>query len=442
LINIPRADISSKAGKFRRRQFSSGRAKVETIKTAFVVLLLLAVLYGVYVVLNKPELTPPPDVAWENEAAPQVEIGAPGDVDGPASATLGGQPFADSQTPITANPSFGAQDAPQSLMAEVTDSPAPGAMEPLVPDTRVGSPPGLSRVPQEIETSEGNDAQLAAATVEADRSNTAAVIEDTISVGDAEVDQRDSAYLKSAEASVTDDAEIRSIRTYDSAWNSAVGYLEKGQWADALFTLSVFYNDPDLTGEERGHLVDLLDPLAGKAIYSTEHVLEPPYEVQPGDTLQSVADRYQVPATLLQKINGIANPDSLEPGTQMKVVRGPFRAEVDLQKSELVVFLGKYYAGRFSISVGNDPKPDPAEYQVRAKQQGREYFAPDGTEIPPNAPDNPYGSWWIDLGGDVCLHASPDSLPSHGGLGCVSLRTADAADLYGILSIGSKVSVR
>ena len=37
---------------------------VDTLKTAVVVVLLLAVLYGVYVVLNKPEQFPQ-ELAWE-----------------------------------------------------------------------------------------------------------------------------------------------------------------------------------------------------------------------------------------------------------------------------------------------------------------------------------------------------------------------------------------
>ena len=52
---------------------------METIKTAIVVVLLLAVLYGVYAVLSKPQLEPPPEVTWGDGAieAPQVEIGIP-----------------------------------------------------------------------------------------------------------------------------------------------------------------------------------------------------------------------------------------------------------------------------------------------------------------------------------------------------------------------------
>ena len=56
---------------------------METIKTAVVVVLLLAVLYGVYVVLNKQDLTPPSDVDTWNETAtlPQVDTGMPSSLD-------------------------------------------------------------------------------------------------------------------------------------------------------------------------------------------------------------------------------------------------------------------------------------------------------------------------------------------------------------------------
>jgi LysM repeat protein len=241
-------------------------------------------------------------------------------------------------------------------------------------------------------------------------------------------------------------------RVFQNAWNAAVGQLEKGQWEEALFTLSLRYNDPDVTGEARTRLMDLLDPLAGRVIYSNEHTMDPPYLVRPGDTLQSIADQHQIPMALLQNINGIRDPNALQPGTKLKVLSGPFRAEIDRKQSELVLFLDRYYAGRFAISVGNDPEPTPAEYVVKAKQPGREYYTRDQSKIPAKAPDNPYGDWWIGLGrdgvggdgpvGDVCIHGSPEPTPLHAGLGCVSLSSADAADVYHILSVGSKVVVR
>ena len=51
--------------------------------------------------------------------------------------------------------------------------------------------------------------------------------------------------------------------------------------------------------------------------------------------------QYNVPVQLLQKINGIENPDVLLPGSELKVLRGPFEAEVDLQAQQLTVFLDR-----------------------------------------------------------------------------------------------------
>ena len=45
---------------------------METIKTAFVVVLLLAVLFGVYSVLNKPDAAPPKEVAWMDKSGPDA----------------------------------------------------------------------------------------------------------------------------------------------------------------------------------------------------------------------------------------------------------------------------------------------------------------------------------------------------------------------------------
>jgi hypothetical protein len=187
---------------------------------------------------------------------------------------------------------------------------------------------------------------------------------------------------------------------------------------------------------------DLLDPLAGKVIYSREHLLEPPYYVRDGETLQQIADRYQVPAALLANINGVSPIGPLEAGTALKVTRGPFRAEVHLGKDKLVLFLGQYYAGEFAISIGNTPAPVPGDYRVVDKSPGREYAAPDGSRIPPLDAENPYGRWWIDLGNSMSIHATAQRTPRHGGLGCISLDTAQAADVYGILSRGSQVVIR
>ena len=216
--------------------------------------------------------------------------------------------------------------------------------------------------------------------------------------------------------------------------------VEEEKYHEALATLSVFYKSQDLTPEEHRELVDLLDPLAGRVIYSREHLVEPAHRVRRNETLAEIAQRYNVPMELLQKINGIDNPDVLVPGTDLKVVTGPFRAEVDLVGQELTLFLNGLYAGRFPITIGRDPEPVLGDFKVREKCKDRDYFSMEGRKIAAGNPANPFGSVWLDLGREVCIHGSPT-----GGAdpqrGCISLSPQDADDVYGILLVGSTVRI-
>ena len=435
---------------------------METIKTAVVVVLLLAVLYGVYVVLNKPELTPPSDAgAWNESAQPlEIDTGMASGLDRLSPPPLTPQDAPPAPAPLVSGEPQGASglalQTPQGAVTKLSNAVETQALpatagQPTLADpsaAAVSPPPAVAPSP----------AELASANVPVAASSTPpappapATTEAPLTAGpptpaEPAAESPGSVYAQApSPAGETppppDRGDFRSVRAFDNAWNSALAQLQKGQWAEALLTLSFFFHDPEITGEERQRLIDLMDPLAGKVIYSSEHTLEAPHEVQPGEQLDVIAQQYELPVSLLQSINGIAQPESLRPGTQLKVLRGPFRAEIDLKRNELVLFLGKYYAGRFAISVGNDPAPQPTECQVAGKEAGHEYVGRDGVRIPARAADNPYGGMYLDLGNGVCVHGSPDKIPTHAGLGCISLSTADVTDVANILSIGSKVTIR
>ena len=107
---------------------------------------------------------------------------------------------------------------------------------------------------------------------------------------------------------------------------------------DALFALTVWYGEPSLNAEQNQRCVNLLDQLAGSVIYSQDSFMEPAYVVQEGETIEDIAAKYSVPLEFLARINGVEPPYQLYPGETLKVVRGPFRAEVNGQKTGAMVF--------------------------------------------------------------------------------------------------------
>ena len=469
---------------------------MDTLKTAVVVVLLLAVLYGVYVILNKPEQYPQ-ELAWETGAADpalQIELGMPESGDAGAGLVGPTMPTASWGTaPLTADPHTSHSTAAKGVIEpdlashqhlaeqvlgdrhslpipEPTTPAAPaiaapdliGAANSATTNTNAVPPLDVSYAAGRSTTDAAIPAAPAAPNDLRDPVNSSNGIESPSNRYGESNRYSDYSPLRgepapegglgggtlapanSTQANVNDIAENGTAgldgNVFQSAIESAHTKIEAEAWKDALLKLSPHYNDPSLNADEITELVDLLDPLAGKVIYSMEHLIEPGYQSQPGDTLMNIADRYEVPWQLLANINGIENPETLLAGRQLKVVRGPFRAEISLSKNELTLFVGKLYAGRFAIAVGNDPAPLPGQYQINDKQPGRTYYAGDGQTIPIDDPTNPYGRVWLDLGDNLCIHGSSPNGVSP-GQGCIALTARDAGDIYGILSKGSSVVI-
>ena len=119
---------------------------------------------------------------------------------------------------------------------------------------------------------------------------------------------------------------------FAAAFEQAKRELDARQVGESPLRVVALVRGSELLPAERQQLTELLDQLAGTVIYSTQHLVEPPCEVQTGETLETIAQRYNVPWQLLAKINGIEDPHSLRPGERLKVVRGPFTAVISLDR--------------------------------------------------------------------------------------------------------------
>ncbi len=226
--------------------------------------------------------------------------------------------------------------------------------------------------------------------------------------------------------------------------------LDAGKLAEAHLALSQFYRNPGLSPQQRQQIVQLLDQLAGTVIYSPQSLLEEPYVVRPGDTLQTIADQHQVPPELIANINGIRDPRGVRPGQELKVVRGPFHAIVHLDDYELTMMLGGRYAGRFPITIGPDQPNLEGSYIVTGKGVSPTYYGPDGTTFDERDQRNPLGSLWLGLGDRIGQSTSlgihgtndPGNIGRNAPRGSIGLDRRDIEDVYGILSVGSRVVVQ
>lgn len=389
---------------------------MHTIKSACLIVVLLGVLYGVYVALNKPDLGSQPVPSTTDEAPPlNIEYNS-------------------SSAPVSAAP------APLAAGSDPAASPLPtpernirgGAFQPS-PD---GVSPASHTVPATDAARPYNDSQRAAY-----EAAPALAASESPAVPAAETGSPAATVPAS---SLSPAAPQPALAAYDLRRDLAAAeqHVSSGKFKSALATLSQHCTNSNLPSDERAVLFSWLDALAAKVIYSPEHLLAPPHQVRQGEDLYKIAQQYNVEYRLLQSINHreVRDPQVLVPSTELKVVPGPFRAEVSLTTGEIMVFLNDCYAGRFPFVLGDQP-PRPGDYHVIDKRsQQKTYVGFDNRVIPANDPGNPYGGWWISLGGEVAIHGSALT-PGAKTLGCISLSPRDAQDVYGILSVGSEVRI-
>ncbi len=464
---------------------------MQTIKTAVVVVLLLCVMYGAYVAINGSQTELPPELRkmLADDTELGIDVSVPGgsadaaktkpgtgltpsnglasgpssfwntpSSTGASSTTVGSTPETLTPPKLTSIPSF-----PSTTPGST--SPTPFAPAPLKTD----KPTGLTPTPNDLDLSDDDDkpevsspSSLTSIPPTAGGTTSTpspfAVPSSLTPPGKPVTQSTPPSGLKMPEnlsppESMKDAGESvepaspkkanLTGRSFDNAKKAALEKIDQNEFKAALATLSVFYNSPELTADQSQDLMNLLDSVAGETIYSRRHLLEQPYVVGPGETIETIAKKYEIPADLLAKINGVDPTLGPMPGTRLKVFQGPFRAEVDVKRNEMTLFLGELYAGRFPISTGTDPQPKEGVFQVLDKQRNRNYYGKGGLQIEAADPRNPYGGMWIDLGQDLSIHGSPNAQTGEGtGLGCISLSPQDAGDVFSMLSRGSQVTIK
>jgi lipoprotein-anchoring transpeptidase ErfK/SrfK len=239
------------------------------------------------------------------------------------------------------------------------------------------------------------------------------------------------------------DPTIAQTPVFTRAWLAAQQQIQAGHLREALLALSVYYRSTDISAAQHQQLLPILDYLAGEVIYSQKHYMQPVYAVGLNETITTIAHDHRIPVPLLLNINGIASDATVTPGTEIKVVRGPFRAQVSLQENELTLFVGHLYAGRFSIDVANGQSTPVGTYTILDKQLDRIFSTQGGTIIPGGHGSNPFGHHWMDLGGNISIHGSAANaqVPA-AGTGSIGMNPVDAHDVFSILSAGSQVTIQ
>lgn len=426
---------------------------MNSLKTVFVVMLLAGAMYGVYVTINShgEEQDPPPGASSDWAGPPAIEMpGAGGSTPSFSSASGAAGSWSQDANRLAGSP--GLEGASEPALPGHVEPPRPGAgMAPRY-SPNSGTPShdasaeSVGRGPANPYSSAGSYGQgegLSAAVAPRYGANAEDNGGSAAASGLSLRSDR-----PTGDASDTPDLPVHRTQGPGGPTSETSAFLRmiqqklaEGQLSEVHLALSSWRDDPRLSAEEAAQVDMLLDQLAGTVIYSREHLLEPAYRVRSGDTLERIGEQYSVPGGLLAKINGVQDP--LQPGQELKVVRGPFSAVVDLERYQLTLMLNGRYAGRFAIGVGGDQPQLEGTYEVQNKTVNPTYYGPNQI-VDADNPQNPLGERWIGLGDRLGLHGThdPELIGQTGGPGFIRLGQRDIDDLYDILTMGSRVVIR
>lgn len=165
------------------------------------------------------------------------------------------------------------------------------------------------------------------------------------------------------------------------------------------------------------------------------------YTVAPGDTLNSISQKFNTTVELIMKSNGLES-DLIHPGMKLKVLTAKYSLIVDKSRNTLALKSNEEVLKVYSISTGGLGNPTPSgRFIIETK-----LLDPPWKNIPPGDPRNILGSRWMGFGEPFRTYGihgttEPESIGMHITKGCVRMYDDDIKEIFTIVPIGSEVII-
>lgn len=167
------------------------------------------------------------------------------------------------------------------------------------------------------------------------------------------------------------------------------------------------------------------------------------YVVQPGDSLDRIARKYNTTVELIQKGNNVRGA-LIKAGDRMRVFSGEWAIRVNKTRNDLVLTMNGKFFKRYRVGTGEYSKTPVGEFRIVDRLAQPTWWHPDGRTIPFGDPENLLGTHWLAL--DIKgygIHGTwePDTVGKQSSLGCVRLANPDVEELFTLVTIGTPVII-
>jgi LysM repeat protein len=257
---------------------------------------------------------------------------------------------------------------------------------------------------------------------------------------------------------MTSPDEIRTLITRAAAAQEQNRLVE----ARALFNRALV--DPRTSVRDRALVRERMSVINETLVFSPTVIegdpLSEAYVIRSGDSLSKIAATANlgVDWRFLQRVNRISDPRRIRVGQTIKLVRGPFHAEISKSEYRLDLYAdmptsaggGRVYIASYPVGLGEYSSTPVGAWVVRkdsrlinppwTNPRTGEYYSADN-------PENPIGERWVGLEGvddttsqvsGIGIHGTiePQSIGTDASMGCVRMLTGDVDVVYELLTEG------
>jgi len=226
-------------------------------------------------------------------------------------------------------------------------------------------------------------------------------------------------------------------------FNTALKYAQSGDLLSARDTyrnIMTKFPGSKNTEKAQGALENMNIRIMASSIATPDSIS---YEVQKGDTLAKIANKFSTTQDLIMRSNNLKNAKVVPLGRKLKVHNEKMSIVVDKSMNILTLKSGDTVIKTYRVATGLNNCTPVGSFKIINKIVNPPWYTAGGV-IPPESPKNILGSRWLGLSAQgYGIHGTtePQSIGNQATAGCVRMKNAEVEELYALVPQGSEVVI-
>jgi len=166
------------------------------------------------------------------------------------------------------------------------------------------------------------------------------------------------------------------------------------------------------------------------------------YEVEPGNTLMSIAKKFGTTVDLVKIANSLKS-DNIKARAKLKISKAKYKILIDKSQNILTLLSDDDIVKVYRVSTGENNCTPIGNFKIVNKIIDPVWYT-EKAMVPAESPDNVLGSRWMGFnlpGYGIHGTVSPEKIGEHATKGCVRMINAEVEELYKIIPIGTEVTI-